>query len=173
MNYKHFTKQERDEIFILLNKGYSMRDIGYALKRNPSSVSREIKRNKVKGEYLPDKAQHKARVRRRAAKFQWLKIRHTPGLEEFIQDKLKQNWSPEQIVGRLRLENNDKQSIVSFKTIYKYLYTHYGQEYCQYLKYKHHKKKKRTRIKQPREHIKNRVFIENRPEIINNRLRIL
>jgi len=47
--YKHFNENERNEIAILLKKGYSIRDMAYGIRRSPSSVSREIKRNKVKG----------------------------------------------------------------------------------------------------------------------------
>jgi IS30 family transposase len=67
-NYKHFTSVERKEIFILQKKGYSIRDIAKAIKKNPSSVSRELRRNQVNLEYLPDKADHKAYVRRKYSK---------------------------------------------------------------------------------------------------------
>jgi len=63
-NYKHFCRTERYELAILLKKGYSLRGIADALGRNPSSVSREIKQNSVKGEYNPKKAHHKAQVKR-------------------------------------------------------------------------------------------------------------
>ena len=66
--YKHFNSVERKEIFILQKKGYSIRDIAKAIKKNPSSVSRELRRNQVKGEYLPDKANQKAYARRKYSK---------------------------------------------------------------------------------------------------------
>ena len=60
MRYTHFSKIERLELSILLKKGYSLRDIARELRRNPSSVSREIKDNSVNGEYDPLKADHQA-----------------------------------------------------------------------------------------------------------------
>ena len=171
MRYKHFTKDERNELSVLLNKGYSIRDIAYALRRNPSSVSREITKNSVKGQYDPDKANHKAYRRRKYSKYQGMKIRENHWLEKYIEERIKSDhWSPEQIAGRLKLKNNN-QTIITAKSIYKYLYTVYGQHLCKYLKYKRIKKRKRNQVKSVKEIIKNRVFIDQRPEIINNRLR--
>ena len=78
-----------------------------------------------------------------------------------------EQWSPKTIAGRLYLERG-----ISIKadTIYKYLYSAYGQPLCKYLKYKRYKKKKRKNIKSKREIIKDRIFIDERPEFINHRL---
>jgi len=71
-----------------------MRDISKALKKNPSSISRELKENSVKGVYDPFKAQHKAYVKRLYSKYQGMKIRAYDWLEDYIQDKLKAGWTP-------------------------------------------------------------------------------
>ncbi len=168
LKYKHITKDERNELAILLKKGYSLRNIAEVLGRNPASVSREVKNNSVKGRYEPDKAQHKAYVKRLHSKYQGMKIRENQWLEKYIQEKLILHWSPEQIAGRLKMEIGMG---VSFKTIYKYLYNSYGQYYCQYLKYKRYGRRKRKLMKSVKEVIKNRIFIDQRPEIINERLR--
>ena len=118
--YKHFTKSNRNELSILLKKGYSMRDISRVLLKNPSSISREVSNNSVKGVYCPDKAQHKAYVKRKYSKYQGMKILENSSLEKYIQDKLVLGWTPEEISGRLNLENNN-QSQISFKSIYKCL----------------------------------------------------
>lgn len=173
--YKHFTSDERLEISILLNKGYSQRDIAGALGKNHSSVSREIKRNSVKSQYYPDKAQHKARVKRLYSKYQAMKIIDNPNLEKYIQKKLVKDWTPEQIEGRLKHINSGK-TIISFKTIYKYLYTVQGQRFCfindlkQYRRYG--RKRRKYKSQKRKEYIKNRIFIDKRPEIINQKLRI-
>lgn len=172
MRYTHFTKDERNEISVLLNKGYSVRDIGKALGKNPSSVSREITRNKVKGIYDPKKAHHKAYFRRYRTKWQGMKIKNVPELEEYIKDKLKDDWTPEQIAGRLRFENNDE-TVISYKSIYNWLDTVWGQDYEKYLprrapqRLRRHRKKKKNK-----QRIKNRVFIDERPDIINHRKRL-
>lgn len=170
MGYTHFSKDERNEISILLKRGYSHREIGSALRKDHSSISREIKRNSIHGKYDPQKAQHKAYVKRKYSKYQGMKIRENLGLQSYIEEKMKKKWSPEQIAGRLKFENDGK-TIISFKGIYKYLYSIYGQKLCQYLTYKRVKRKKRKKTKSKREIIKDRVFIDQRPEEINQRKR--
>lgn len=170
MSYTHFSKSERLELSILLQKGYSIRDIGRTLGRNPSTVSRELRRNMVNGAYDPLKADHTAYRKRLYAKYQGMKIRGERWLEEYVHEKLRIGWSPEQIAGRLKLENGGR-TIVGFKGIYKYLYSAYGQPYCQYLRYKRYSPKIREYKKTSRELIKNRVGIEQRPVAINERRR--
>src|SRR3990167_1499635 len=96
----HFSRMERLELSILLKRGYSSRDIGNALGKNHSSVSRELKRNSVNGDYNPIQAHHKAYVRRKYSKYQGMKIREHPELERFVRRKLKRHWSPDRIAGR-------------------------------------------------------------------------
>lgn len=170
MRYKHFTKSDRIELSILLKKGYSFRDAAGVLGRDPSSVSREVKNNSVNGVYDPYKAHHKARVRRKHSKYQGMKVRESPEIESYIKEKLKSDWSPEAIAGRLPIDTEGRLSI-HHTSIYKYLYSPYGQYLCQYLQYKRYRKKRRNGTKTAREIIKNRVFIDQRPEIISQRTR--
>jgi len=170
MRYKHFNRTERLELSILLKKGYSLRDIGRALKKNPSSVSRELKRNSVKGEYDPYKANYKAYVRRKYSKYQGMKIRENSWLEEYIKEKLMIYWSPEQIAGRLSLEYNN-QPVISFKSIYKWLYSSYGQLFSRYLPLKRSYPRRRKKKKQEKVIIPNRISIEMRPKVIENKER--
>lgn len=146
-----------------------MRDISKALKRNPSSISREIKNNIVNDQYDPDKAHRKAHVRRMYSKYQGMKIRESNWLEEYIQDNLKSNWTPEEIAGRLKCESNN-QSVISFKAIYQYLETPFGEPYKKYLASKTWRKGKKQ-SERKREVIKNRVSIHERPDIVNQRSR--
>jgi len=168
MRYQHLKQEERNEIAILLKKGYSVRDIALALGRNPSSVSREIKRNSVKRKYIPRKAKHKAYVRRKYSKYQGMKIRENQCIENYVEQKLKLSWSPESIAGRMK---SDLGISVHHTVIYKYLYGQYGQHLCKYLRYKRYKKRKRMKTKSVREIIKNRVFIDQRPKVISLRKR--
>ena len=48
MSYTHFTLEERKYLQKLLSEGFSMRKIATILERNPSTISREINRNKAK-----------------------------------------------------------------------------------------------------------------------------
>jgi IS30 family transposase len=100
--FSHLLKSERNEIAILLNKKYSLRNIAKTLKRSVSTISDEIKLNSVEGTYDPIKADHKAYVKRKYAKYQGMKIVKNQKLKEFIEEKLYDNQSPRAIAGRLK-----------------------------------------------------------------------
>ena len=61
--------------------------------------------------------------------------------------------------------------MISFTSIYKWLYSAYGQPLCVYLPSKQYRPRKRKRKKQAKVLIPHKVSIEERPEIINQRLR--
>lgn len=170
LKYKHFCKDQRNELSILLKKGYSQRDIAKALGRNPSSISREIKENSVLGQYNPDKANGRALAKRSNSKYQGMKVKNNAEVEAYIREKIKLSWSPEAVAGRLEIDTNGR-LLIHHSAIYKYLYSSYGQSLCQYLRYKRCRRKRRKAVKSKQEIIKNRVFIENRPKIINQRKR--
>ncbi len=68
--FVHLDKNDRNEIGVLLDKNYSLRSIAKVLNRSVSTISDEIKYNNVNGVYNPQKAQHKATVRRQKSSFQ-------------------------------------------------------------------------------------------------------
>jgi len=167
--YSHIKKAERLEIAILLKKKHSLRSIAGALNRSVGTIFEEISLNKVNGVYDPAKADHKAYVKRKYSKYQGMKVVEDRELRNYIEEKTEQRWSPEQISGRIK--NHDKHiKYIGFKGIYKYIYSVYGRALERYLRYKGRKKKggNRTRVGQ----LKNRTFIEKRPEIISNRERL-
>src|SRR4030042_1767419 len=96
MSYQHFKQSDRDEISILLKKGYSRREIASAIRKTPSSVSREIKTNSTMGAYDPRKAQAKARLKRRLSKYQGMKIADNSDLEIKVAIGLMAGWTPEE-----------------------------------------------------------------------------
>jgi len=169
MRYSHFTRTDRFELSILLKKGYSLRSIGNALKKSPSSISREVKDNSVNGVYDPKKAQHKAYKRRWQSKYRSMKIRDNPKLEEYIKIKMEKGWTPEEIVERLKTENGGK-AVISFKLIYNWLDTPFGEPHKKYLASKLSRWRRRKVGKKVI--IKDRVFIEDRPAVINRRKRL-
>lgn len=168
IQYRHFTKNSRSELSILLKKGYSQRDIAKVLGINHSSISREIKENSVNAQYDVDKAHHKSRTRRTYSKYQAMKIITDSELKQYIQSRLVKGWTPEEISGRLK-DENDGQTIISFKSIYKYLETSHGQAFKKYLPLWSKRKKKRKKRK--KKVIEGRVFIDQRSSIINDRIR--
>lgn len=167
-NYHHIKKAERLEIAILLKKGYGIRDIASVLGRSPGGISEEIRKNKVKKVYQPEKADHKAYVRRKYSKYEGMKIEKDNQLRDYVEEKLKEDWSPEEIVGRLKnVETNIKYT--SHRAIYKFVASCYGRSLEGCLRYKGKKKKNRKRIKVNQ--LQNRTFIEKRPEITEKRER--
>ena len=63
--YDHITIEERCEIARLRTEGFSMREIGAALDRSPSTITREIKRNNSEsGDYQPVYANQQSQARR-------------------------------------------------------------------------------------------------------------
>jgi len=150
------------EISILLEKGYGIREIGRVLDRSPSSISEEIRRNKVNNEYHPKKAEYKSYVRRKYSKYQGMKINQNNELRKYIVDKLRKHWNPEVISGRMKKDHLP--FYVSKSAIYLWLRTAYGERYCPCLSsqryYVKRRKTKKTRIM-----IRDRISIEKRPEI--------
>jgi len=165
---KKIKKAERDEIFILLKKKYSIRDISKALGRSPNSVSYEIKNNSTNSVYDPEKAEAKARVSLRMRRFQWQKINEDMKLKEYVINGLKQGWNPDEISGRMRREK--KSFNISRTAIYEWLHSYRGQAYCQYLYSKRYYQKKRVK-KTERVMIPNRVSILKRSRGAENRTR--
>lgn len=164
--YKHLGKIDRMEISILLKKGYAVADIAKEIRRHPSTVYREIKRNKVDGIYQSSKADHKAYVRRKESKYQAMSIIEDMKLREFIETKLlDDDWSPEQIAGRLA--KGIGLEPVSTPTIYKYIHSVYGRqlEYELSLAKQKRNKKHQKKVTQ----LKDRLFIDKRPEAANDR----
>ena len=171
MSYAHFTKSDRLEISILLNRGYSHRDISKSLGKHHSSISKEIKENSVNDQYDPIKAHLKATKKRTKSKYQGMKIRNNLDLENYVTDKIKSYWSPEEIAGRIKnIDVNIR--YVSAPSIYKYLYSRYGQSLHAYLYSGRWCKRKRYRIKGPKKpKIPNRISIEARPTVVSQRMR--
>lgn len=164
--HKQIKKEERSEISILLNKHYSIRDIAKALNRNPSSISREITFNSVNGQYDPEKANHKAYVRRLYAKYQGKKINENKPLRNYIINGLLQYWSPDETSGRMKKEN---QPFYASKTnIYEWVHNSVeGYFLSRYLYSQRYTIKKRDKNKTKKTLIPNRISIDLRPEIIN------
>ena len=97
-----------------------------------------------------------------------MKIRKNVFLENYVHEKTKLGWSPERIAGRLKFKTGIH---ITHKTIYKYIHHNYfGRPLTKDLKYQGKEWKRR---KSPKwgEIIKNRVFIDQRPEIINSKTR--
>lgn len=165
--YGHLTLQERFILFRGLQQGLSLREISKELRRNPGTLSRELKRNSFESVgYLPDTAQYKSKSRREGRKRHPLK---SPEIYDYVISKLKLLWSPEQISGRIRIDLADKS--IGKETIYSYIY---GKEarhlkLYKYLRLARKKRRKKYGRNTQRVLIRDRIWITERDEEVNNR----
>lgn len=115
-DYRHFSLEERCEIARLQAQGHSLRQIAAALDRAPSSVSRELKRNRGSDSYKPAMAEDRAKARRWTGS----KLDRKEDLRAWVFQALGHGLSPEQVVGRLARQHGRK--IISHETIYRFIY---------------------------------------------------
>jgi IS30 family transposase len=121
--YGQLSLEERVEIYRLHAGGKSLRSIGSALGRAPSTIQREVERNGRRigvwpGGYDPVRADHLARWRRRRDKRH--KLARQPDLRDLVRNSLAMGMSPEQIAGRLTREQGH--TVISHESIYRYVY---------------------------------------------------
>lgn len=148
--------------------GVSQRNIARKLGRSFSSINYEIHNNSHHGAYQPILAQHLSRER--GLKSQRQRALKNPRIWDYVVEKLRCGWSPEQIAGRLRKRNYGK-TVICHETIYKYIYSSKGKEenLREYLVRAHKKRYPKHGRKSYRRGIANRVSIDLRPKTINTR----
>lgn len=120
MSYKHITINERCCIVEYLSFGWSISKIAIELNRNKGTISREIKRNNLNGKYSAHSAQELYEARRSSCKPHG-KISNSI-LVNYVQEKLNEHWSPEQISGRISIDDATNGVNISFSTIYRWIY---------------------------------------------------
>ena len=149
------------------HKKHSLRSIAKSLRRAVSTISDELKRNKVKNVYDALKAQLKSYTRRKYSKYQGKKIVRHSKLRTFVETRLMDDQSPCAIAGRLRKREKDLPS-VSKESIYRYIRSPYGRNI------EIHRQMKRSRRRGRRtkqQQLDGRTFIHERPQHINKRTR--
>jgi transposase, IS30 family len=120
---RYLSEDERVTIADLQRRGHSVRAIAAEVNRSPSTVSRELRRNRDAGsdQYRPFTAQRLA-ADRRARPGRGKLIRDLV-LREFVRDRLGRRWSPEQISQALREEFPDEpERHLVPETIYRAVY---------------------------------------------------
>ena len=118
--YKHLTLSEREKILFLKASGKSITAIAQELGRNKGTISRELRRNAIDGEYMPVNAEAQYKERRTACRPK--KKLANDALRAHVENRLLDcQWSPEQIAGRLMSEFGI--CVVSYATIYRAIYS--------------------------------------------------
>ena len=158
---------ERCQIAVLKERGDNPAQIAKQLNRHRSTITRELRRNKNKDRYDGNQADVKAKQRRFRKP-----IKMIPSVIAAVEEKLKLQWSPEQIVGRLKYEHQDFR--VSHETIYKHIWLDKRRGGFLYKQLRHSGKKyyKRSKGTAGRGCIRNRRDIDQRPAIANEKIRV-
>jgi transposase, IS30 family len=166
MSYTQLTEGTRYQIYALLKAGQNRTQIAMIIGCHKSTVSRELTRNHGKKGYRAGQAQALAQQRQRQSH----QPRITQETWQTVERLLGQDWSPQQITGRLRLE---RQPSVSPERIYLYIYAdkRRGGPLHRHLR-SQKAQRRRDRGYQRRGQIPNRVSIEERPAIVDRKSRI-
>lgn len=171
MSYIHLTAYERYCIAHMYMAKYAIRLIARRINRSPSTVSREVKRNK--GSHSPywyDWAQYYAQERKAQPTSEKRKS-HTV-LYEIVMNNIKKGLSPEIISGRLKREYRSEKMRVSHETIYRWIAADAQQGGEHYLSLvRHHKKRRKQRRSVRRRLFEGRVSISERPKIVDDKIR--
>jgi IS30 family transposase len=125
---RYVSYAEREVIALRLAGGSTQAAIARELGRSPSTISREVHRNKAVGQqaargpaYRPRSAQHKAEQRARRPKP--TRLQQVPALLAVVQAMLDDGFSPEQVTGRLRRDYpDDLEMRMSHEAIYRSIY---------------------------------------------------
>ena len=191
--YTQLDYQDRVTIEIQLSRWATQKDIAWILWKNISTISREIKRNSVKKrgskkrEYLATEAHIKAYHRCWRGKTQSKKIHENTALKQFIIYEIQRtdiipspkvianSWNTKQEEIYLSLEHEEQKAFqkitISHTSIYSWFKTWDGNKYKQFLahSFKGYNTKRQKWDVWMKWKIKNRIGIEERPEIINKR----
>lgn len=164
-------EREKIETWLRMNKKKIW--IARKLNRDYSIIKREIKRNS--GEYLPYTASNACYFAKRRSKntnIRKLDKLKNKKLKEFIEEKLLEDWSPQQIAGVLK-ESSPKNILetISHESIYDYIYNR-AESYKHLYEHLRTARKQRQRMYSRKKHknkLKNRVSIHLRPKMINKK----
>ncbi len=166
--FTQLSLKERESLYMGQVNGKSIRKISQELCREPSTVSRELRRNKQEDVgYLPDRAQLLAEKRKYVLR---PKLDRYPDLKKYILKKLNDLWSPSIIAGRLKRAIGGE-STISAETIYQFIYGNEGQSLKLYKLLA--KARPRRGIKNGRtprgSQIPDRVSIHDQPIVVTKR----
>lgn len=171
--YHHLSPVEREELSRGLAQGLSLRAIASRLSRCPSSLSREVQRNAVKTGYRAYSAGRRALRRTSLPRQQPFTVLR-PVLWDIIQNKLRFQWSPDQISSWLKETYADATMHVSHETIYAALYVlprgTLRKELLSHLRQRHRQRRKRGKLLQDRRgQIPDLVSVHERPAEVEGR----
>jgi IS30 family transposase len=171
-HYVHLTEAERELIAKMHWEGKCPSEIARALERNKGTISREIARNSSSEYscYAPCQAQKRSEQRKLTARHSRPLLK-SKQIQQYVRQKLKINWSPEIIAGRLK-ERKPGLSI-SPEAIYQFIYhrnTPDREQLISQLCRAHRKRRIKGKGRKVRKtKIPNRIPIDARPKAVERR----
>ena len=163
--YHQLTQAQRYQIYALRKTKHTLKEIAEVIGVHKSSVSRELKRNRGRRGYRPQQAHELAAERR-----QKVVPRITAEVWNLVESLLRQDWSPEQISGRLKKEQGLR---ISHEWIYQHILVdkQAGRDLYKHLRCQK-KRRKRYGSYDRRGKMPNCRSIEERPAHVNTRKRL-
>jgi IS30 family transposase len=164
--YCHLTAEERDAIASMRAEGRSCQAIAWQLRRSPSTISRELRRNAENGVWRPHRAEETYRRRRQRASL----LERDKGLAAYVVARLAEGWTPEQIAGRLKRGIERGLGALCTETIYAWIYRAGPKlaKLWRFLVRKHSKRRPRG-ARTARDRIADKVHISERSAAANAR----
>lgn len=166
MSYKQLTREQRYQIYVLLKAAHKQTQIASIIGCHKSTICRELRRNRGRKGYRPNKAHTLAKARQGQS--------HQPQISsttwQTVEQLLRQEWSPEQIANSLR---QLCQPTVSHERIYRYVYNDQRQGGTLY-QHLRRQKRRRKRYRGParRAQFPKGLSIEQRPPIVASKARL-
>jgi IS30 family transposase len=161
----HLTLEERDRIAQMRYQGAGQKEIAKSVGRSRSTISRELRRNRVGDEYYAAQAQQEAQRRRQERPL--VRKMDDPEINQAVRAGLSQEWAPEQIAGRMLQQ--DAQRSVSSQTIYTWIKQDDDREHWE--SFLRRRGKRRNRRKNTAK-TADAARIDNRPDVIEERSRL-
>jgi IS30 family transposase len=166
--YKQLTEGQRYQIAALKEAGNSNKEIAVIVEVSEATISRELRRNGGKQGYHPQQAHNTACQRKRAAT---KAIKMTPEVIVLVNEQIRLDWSPEQVSGWLIKQQG---IYLSHERIYQHIWAdkRLGGDLYTYLRQGHKQRRKKYGSTDKRGQLCNRVSIEQRPDIVDEKSRI-
>jgi IS30 family transposase len=167
--YHHLVFMQRCEIAAMYRRQYSQKEIAMTLKIHPSRVCRELRRNSDKVYGYDSMLANISSQDRHRRKCKAIKLNDK--LKKYIKEKLLLKWSPEQISGYAKRHNIFS---ISHESIYQFIAEDKKNSGELYKNLRHGNKRYRGKYGSGKRHniIKDKICIDQRPEIINNKKRL-
>ena len=170
MSHRQLNSKDRTVLEKLFRSNLKQKEIAGILKKHPSTISKELKRNKDKnGNYLTKIAKKKLKKRRTKANQKFKKLTLKTSIKQYVIRKLKKYWSPQQIAAKL----SQKEKQLCHETIYQFVYNERPdlKKYFRGKKGKYRRRHGTVNREKDREEA-NKRRIDTRPITVENRTRI-